>query len=186
MNYIEEIKSHLKNNLSDNRYNHCLRVADEARKLAIHYKIDEESTYIAGLLHDIAKEYDKDKRKEIVDKYNLDNNLLYDNNNRIAHAQIGAIVAKELYQVNDDIYNAIKYHTIGNIKMNTLAKIIYIADKIEPGKTFVGIDKQRELAYKDLDLALIECINNSKIKLNNEDKDLNIETKKLLEYLLEK
>ena len=70
MNYIEEIKSHLKNNLSDNRYNHCLRVADEARKLAIHYKIDEESTYIAGLLHDIAKEYDKDKRKEIVDKYN--------------------------------------------------------------------------------------------------------------------
>ena len=63
--------------------------------------------------------------------------------------------------------------------MNTLAKIIYIADKIEPGKTFIEIDKQRELAYKDLDLALIECINNLKLKLNNEGKDLNIETKKL-------
>lgn len=183
MNTLEKIKFDLKNSLSKERYEHSLRVADEAKRLAKYYNTSEESAYIAGLLHDIAKEYNKEENERIVSKYNLDKSLLDDLNKRISHAEIGAVIALEKYKVDEDVADAIRYHTIGNIKMNLLAKIIFVADKIEPLKKYIGIEEERRLAYINIDLALIECLKNTELKLANEGKTLNIETKKLLEYL---
>ena len=61
---VEQIKKDMKNNLSEFRYKHSIRVADTARKLAQHYKIDEEKVYIAGIVHDIAKEFSREERSE--------------------------------------------------------------------------------------------------------------------------
>ena len=38
--------------------------------------------------------------------------------------------------------------------MNTLEKIIYVADYMEPNRSFAGVEQLRELAYRDLDGAL--------------------------------
>ena len=54
---ISKIKTDLKNNLSEYSYEHCIMVANEAKKLAIHYNVDPEKAYLAVLVHDIAKEY---------------------------------------------------------------------------------------------------------------------------------
>ena len=56
---------------------------------------------------------------------------------------------------NEEILDAVKYHTIGSENMSTLSKIIYLADAIEAGRTWDGVEKARELAKKDLDKALI-------------------------------
>lgn len=88
MNTLEKIKFDLKNSLSKERFEHSLRVADEAKRLAKYYNISEENAYIAGLLHDIAKEYNKEENERIVSKYNLDKSLLDDLNKRISHAEI--------------------------------------------------------------------------------------------------
>lgn len=176
-----KIRLYLKKNLSNYRYLHSLRVAKEAERLAKHYGASKKDAYMAGLLHDIAKEYDYDKNKYIINKYKLSMDLL--NSSKICHAEIGAIVSKELYNVSDDVISAIKYHTIGNINMNLLDKIIFVADKIETLKKYPGIEKERFWAYKDLDKALLKCIQNSKKVLGDKDKSLHEETEKLLEFL---
>lgn len=183
---VEKIKECLKSNLSNYRYEHSIRVAEEARKLANHYNFNEENAYIAGLLHDIAKEYSKEENRKVIIKYKLDKNLLDDSNKRVCHAIIGSVIAKELYNVSDDICQAIRYHTVGNKNMSFFDKIIFIADKIESGKKYPNIEEERKLAYIDLDKCLLLCLMNTKKKLESDNKILNIDSEELLDYLLYK
>lgn len=186
MKSIEFIKGDLKNRLSDKRYQHSLRVADEACKLAKIYGVLEENAYIAGLVHDVAKEFSSDENKYWVDKYQLPYDILKDNYKKIVHAEVGALVAGVLYEVNDDVKNAIKYHTIGNINMSLLDKIVFIADKIECGKNYPGIEDERVLAYKNIDKALQLCLENNKKKLESEGKVFHHASLNLLNALKEK
>ena len=76
---ILKIKFYLRRNLSRYRYWHSVRVALECKKLAKYYNINVKDAYLAGLLHDIAKEYDYDKVKYFINKYNLasdDDNII--------------------------------------------------------------------------------------------------------------
>lgn len=183
---IEEIKEYLRNNLSEYRYDHSIRVAEGARKLAKYYDCSEENAYIAGLLHDIAKEYSKEENRNIIKKYELDEDLLNDSNKRICHAVIGSVIVKELYNVGEDICQAIRYHTVGNKNMNLFDKIIFIADKIESGKNYPGIEEERRLAYIDLDKCLVLCLINTKHKLEQDNKKFNKDSEELLNYLYSK
>lgn len=183
---VEEIKEYLKVNLSNYRYEHSIRVAEEARRLSKYYNCDEEKAYIAGLLHDIAKEYSKEENRNIIKKYELDDDLLNDNNKRVCHAIIGSVIAKELYNVGEDICQAIRYHTVGNKNMNLFDKIIFIADKIESGKSYPKIEEERRLAYIDLDKSLLLCLINTKEKLEDDDRSLNKDSEELLDYLYSK
>lgn len=178
---VDKIKKELKNNLSKYRYEHSIRVAEEASKLAKHYGCNEIDAYIAGLLHDIAKEYSIEENKRVVSKYKLNDDLLDDKN--ICHAEIGSVVAKEIYNVNDNICQSIRYHNIGNKNMTLLDKIIFVADKIESGKSYLGIEDERKMAYIDIDKALLLCLINNKKKLEQENKSFNKESEELLNYL---
>lgn len=183
---IEKIKEYLKSNLSNYRYEHSIRVAEEARKLAKYYDCNVENAYIAGLLHDIAKEYSKEENSLIITKYKLDKNLISDSNKKVCHAVIGSVISKEMYKVSDDICQAIKYHTIGNKSMTLLDKIVFIADKIESGKNYLGIEEERKLAYIDLDKCLLLCLINNKKRCEQENKSFNKDSEELLKYLSEK
>ena len=99
MKEIEEIDFFVKNSLSKERYEHSKRVAEEAKKLAIHYHYDPEKAYLAGLVHDVAKEYTKLQNEEIIKKYQLSQDLLKDYNKKILHSYIGAIVVKEKFHL---------------------------------------------------------------------------------------
>ena len=179
---INKIKEYLKENLSEYRYNHSLLVAEEAKLLAKNYNYDEEKAYIAGLVHDIAKEYSSEVNKEYIDKYNLSKDLLKEENKKIIHADIGSIVVKELYNMDEDISNAVLYHTLGNINMDTLAKIVFIADKIGRENT-PNIDKYKKLAYKDLDLAIKTYLEDGKEILASRNLKQHKNTIELLNYL---
>ena len=82
---IEEIKRDLKTLLSEYRYNHSLRVAEVAKDLAKHYKINEEEAYLAGLTHDIAKEFTTKENELFIKEHNLDRELLNSNNRKFIH-----------------------------------------------------------------------------------------------------
>ena len=186
MCYLLKIKLDLKRKLSYYRYKHSLRVAKVAKKLAGLYGVSKRDAYLAGLLHDIAKEFSVKEDEKWISKYNLNRELLENSKRKICHAEIGGIVARELYGVNDEIVEAIRYHTIGNVNMSLLAKIVFVADKIEDGKSYFGIEEEKKLAYKDINLALIKCIENNRSELFKEGKSLNVETCKLLKYLYSK
>lgn len=176
---IEEIKEYLKNKLSPIRYNHSLKVADCARDLAMIHEENASDAYLAGLLHDCARELEYDEKRNWVALLNLDEQLLKEKSNNLTHAEFGAEIARIEYHVNDNIYLAIKYHTIGNSKMNKFAKIIFIADKIARDNLNEDLLEVKARAYKNLDQALLLFLNTEEEYLKTKGKSFCSETKKL-------
>lgn len=168
---IDEIKNYLKNHLSEFRYSHSLRIAEEAKKIAKIYCIDEDRAYLVGLAHDVAHELNDQENLFWIKKYNLADECLNEDYKNILHSDIGALIAKDIFYFDDDMCQAIKYHTIGNINMNILDKIIFIADKIGRKNLDIFMEKIKELTYQGyLDQAIIMYFEN----LNN-----NLKLKKL-------
>ena len=136
--------------LSQKRFEHVLRVEDMALQLADKWHVDAELASIAALTHDYAKERsDKDFLRKIEEKQ-LDSDLINWGNN-IWHGVVGAEMVKdELGIMHEDILNAIRQHTTGATTMTKLSQILYMADYIEAGRDFPGVEEVRALAFEDL------------------------------------
>lgn len=177
---LEKIEDDVKKNLSEFRYNHSLMVANEAKKLAKHYNYDEEKAYLTGMIHDIAKEFTDKENQEIIEKYHLSQSLMDEELKEIIHADIGAIVSKERYNVDEEISKAIKFHTIGNINMSLLDKIIFVADKIAREKQTIMIKEASKVAYQDLDRAVLIILESQKQRLESQKKSMHKESEQLM------
>jgi nicotinate-nucleotide adenylyltransferase len=147
----------LKEKLSEYRYNHSLSVAKKAKELAIIYNEDPDEAYLAGLLHDNSKELSDEEMLKEANRFGLDIDEIEKRVPALLHGRVGAEIAKEKYNINDNIFYAIAYHVLTDKKMNTLAKIIYVADKTEDNResNIYNIDKERELSRTDLDGAML-------------------------------
>jgi nicotinate-nucleotide adenylyltransferase len=183
---IEKIKTDLKDRVSEYRYEHSLMVADEAKKLAKKYNLDEDKAYVTGLVHDIAKEFTHEENAFWVKKYNLSKDLLLESNHKIIHADVGAVYVKEKYGFDDEICMAVRYHTIGNPNMSTFDKIIYIADKIGRKDKDEFIMNLKKIAYEDIDKAVYVFLLHQKEKFDKKNKSLSNSTLELLNLLQDK
>lgn len=157
-----QMELYLKNNLKEGRLKHSFGVRDTAEILAKKYGSDPCKARIAGLIHDCAKQMDKNKILDICvqDGYKLD--YIAYKNPGIMHGAAGAIIAKKVMEVRDeDILNAITYHTTGRKGMSLLEKIIYLADYIEPSRNFPGVDKLRKTVNEDLNKGLLLSFNST-------------------------
>ncbi len=153
---IDEMSEKLKNVLSEKRFIHSLGVMETAVKMAKRFGADPEKTAIAGLLHDCAKEFSKEELFELCEKYNISLDPVSKENSGLIHGFVGAEIARECYGIDDDeIYEAIYYHTVSKPDMSLMTKIIYIADLVEPGRTFDGVENIRKLLEEDIDKALV-------------------------------
>lgn len=154
---ISEIKSYLMKNLSEKRYRHSLGVADEAEKLASTYGVDTDKAYLAGLVHDCAKEISpKEMLVLFEDKYGDSADEIMKGMPNLLHGPLGAHLSKDVFGIEDaEIFDAIYYHTTGKADMPMLTKIVYIADYIEPNRSYEGVEDLNALAYKDIDDAII-------------------------------
>lgn len=176
-------KEKLKNELSDKRYKHSLNVMEEAGHLAKHYGADIEKCMLAGLVHDLAKEFSYEENHEFIKDNNLSLDLLNDYNRNLVHGLIASIILEKEYNFKEDMVMAIRYHSTGYKGMDLLAKIVYLADKIEKDKIYKGIDEERKLAYIDIDEAIILCLNNQIKCLSEKGKKVNPIVYETLEYL---
>lgn len=161
MEKIDIIKEELKQILSEKRYIHSIGVMEMAMELAQIYNIDIETAQIAGLLHDNAKEMTDDEMLQYVKENNIQISETEKNSVKLLHGKIGADIAKKKYGVSEEIAKAIEYHTTTNPNMDTLAKIIYVSDKIELNRKTekYDIEAERKLAKEDLDKAMLLIIN---------------------------
>lgn len=158
----DKIQDYLKVNLKDKRYEHSLGVKKTAVKLAEIYNVDTNKAKIAGLVHDCAKNMKNEELIKIADEHKLHIDEVFKNSPQLLHGVIAAVIAKEDMGIEDeDILNAIIYHTTGRENMSTLEKIIYIADYIEPSRDFPGVDELRKMAFEDLDKALLKAFDNT-------------------------
>ena len=164
---LNKIDNDLKKVLSEKRYNNSTGVMKKAEELAKIYKIDVNKAKLVGLAHDIGKELSKEEMLEYARKNNIEVDSVEEVNVGLLHAKIGADICKKKYGFSQDMQNAIKYHTVGNENMDLLAKIIYVADKIEDGRTYNSEEKMKELqvvrdlATKDINKALVYEIDSS-------------------------
>ncbi len=124
--------------LSKERFDHSKRVATLAKKIARNNGYDPKKAYIAGILHDCAKEIPLEDAKELMKTFF---NEYIDVPTKLYHQFLGVIVARDIFDIKDkEILQAIKFHTTGSTKMSKLDKIIFVADKIEPGRDYDSKD----------------------------------------------
>lgn len=156
---IEEIKEKLKSSLSKKRYIHSLNVMETACQLAKRYNMDVGKAALAGLLHDCARKLDKQGMLGLCEKYGIIIDNISLSQPVLLHGPVGSFVARDDYEVDDEeVLSAIYYHTTGKEDMSLLDKIIYIADFIEPGREYKDVEKVRELAFEDVDKALLKVL----------------------------
>lgn len=149
--YIELLRS----KLSPYRLNHSLEVAKSAVYLAEKYGDDSEKMYLAGLLHDVLKEADREETFFCVKKYGMKLTKLEENTPKLWHAMVGAEFLKnELLIEDEDIITAVRYHTTGRKDMTLSEKILFIADFISADRDYNGADEMRQRAEVSLECAM--------------------------------
>lgn len=141
--------------LSPKRIPHVQGCEWEAVRLAKRWGESEEDAAEAGILHDITKKLVLSEQLILSEKYGIINDTYETANVKLLHAKTGAALARDLFNISDRVYSAIRWHTTGKPDMTLLEKIIYMADYIEPNRDFPGVDKLRKLAYEDLDAAMV-------------------------------
>ena len=140
--------------LKPSRVAHVIGCEAEAVQLAKRWGEDHENAAEAGILHDITKKLVLSDQLILCRKYGIINDNAEERNFKLLHAKTGAAVARALFGISDEVYNAIRWHTTGKPDMTLLEKIIYMADYIEPNRDFPGVEELRKLAYEDLDKAM--------------------------------
>ncbi len=153
---LEQIQKELKQSLSEKRYRHTGGVAASARMLAEKYGGDPDQAYLAGWLHDSAKEMKLPEMQKWVSEkgFTIDPYML--GSRALLHGPAGAAYAELHFGIHDQaILDAVFYHTTGNTHMTLLEKIVFLADYIEPSRDFPGVEALRKEAKKDLNQAVL-------------------------------
>lgn len=152
---IKEYKKIIKPRMSEARYTHSLNVALEAAYLAELYGADKEKAEIAGILHDITKETPNEEQLQIMEKNGIILTKLQLSSPKLWHSLSGAAyISSELGIEDEDILNAVRYHTSGRAGMSILEKIIFVADFTSEERDYDGVETMREKSRKSLEEAM--------------------------------
>ena len=180
----EKVIDYLNNNLKPKRLKHVFGVVDSIDALAVKYGVDREKARFSALYHDILKENSVSHLIAYIRDNGEDPGELL-NASKVLHSQAGAIFARvEGGILDEDILNAIRYHTTGREEMSILEKMLYLADVIEVGRDYKGVDQLRDLSMKDLDLAMLHALNSSLRFLEERNEYILISTVKARNYYL--
>jgi len=152
---IPELRACSYSMVMQKRVAHIRGTEEEAVRLARRWGADEEMARRAGILHDCTKYLELEPHKEICERYGVELDELEQVAVKLLHSKSGACIAKYVFGEPDEVYDAIFWHTTAKDDMTTLEKILYVADYIEPNRRFEGVETFRELAYRDLDKALL-------------------------------
>jgi len=157
MQKFEKIKKYAQNVMSDKRFAHTMGVAEEAEVLAHVWGADPEKAYLAGLIHDIAKEIPMDEAEKLLVEAG-EAERFADSSSKVAlHGFLAAFIAETRLGISDEeVLNAAKYHTTGRVGMSLLEKIIYVADFTEIGRHYPQSGEVREIARRNLDEAVLK------------------------------
>lgn len=190
MNYLnlkEELNVHFKNN--HKRFLHSIGVSEFAVELNEVFKfgLDSEQLRITGLLHDIAKIYDFETSIKMLEKYESQEVIEhYKNYPNVIHAVLGAHLARELYNISDEMFDAIYYHTTGTNNMTKFMEVIYVADVVERGRTYKDAEYFRNLVLEDFDNGLYKILESIIEMLKSKNELVEENTIKAYEYYKKK
>lgn len=156
---IEQIKIDLQMVLKKKRYQHTLGVVKSALHLAQCYGADKDQAELAALLHDYCKNMSVEQYQEYIQRYHISFDEIAKDNPELMHGRIARYIAFDQYGIREaDVLNAIEFHTTGRKQMSLLEMIVALADYIEEGRDFPGVEEIRKLAQEDIRKALLKGI----------------------------
>ena len=154
-----EFKAILKKRLTEKRYEHSLAVADEALRLARKYGASEQKAYLVGLLHDVTKNASIEEHLNIFRTFGIMLNAIEERAEKLWHAISGAAYVCYVLGVKDEeIVDAIRYHTTACADISLLSKILYLADFTSADRDYPDVDVIRKLVDESLDNAYIYAL----------------------------
>ena len=165
------------------RIPHVLGTEQEAVRLALRYGADVDRARTAALLHDCTKRLEMDEQLALCAQYGIELDELEQQALKLLHAKTGAAVARDRFGVDDEIYSAIFWHTTGHADMTLLEKVIYLADYIEPTRSFPGVDALRAACYEDLDKGLLMGLEMTVEEMKERGNPVHSATLAAIEYL---
>lgn len=182
---MDSIHSYIEKNLNEKRRAHVYGVVETAKKLAEKYGCDIEKAETAALYHDMFRSTPVEVLNMYVRQLGLPD--VYLDNANLAHGPIAAIIMQRDYGIEDqDLLNAVKYHTTGRADMSVLEKVVYLADAIEPGRNYPTVDEARKIAEVSLDDACLFSMERSIAYIRERGLFLHEDTIKARDYLLMK
>ena len=152
---LQELRPVALSYLKAKRIAHVLGTEETAVKLAEKYGADVDKARVAALLHDCTKRLTMEEQLALCEKYGIALDELEQRALKLLHAKTGAALAREVFGADDEICNAILWHTTGRPDMTRLEKVIYLADFIEPSRSFPGVEALRRTVWQDLDQGLL-------------------------------
>ena len=143
------------------RVAHVLGCADTARRMALRWGLDPDAAEEAGLLHDCTKRWTEQEQLAYCDRMGIVLTEGERANPQLLHARTGAVFAHERFGCPEDICDAIRWHTTGKPGMNPFEMLLYLADMIEPNRTYAGTQELRKLADEDLNRCMCHALQRS-------------------------
>ncbi len=172
-NYREILKSRL----NEKRYFHSLCVADEALRLAQKYGGDCDKCYLAGLLHDITKNSPDEEHLQIFETFGIMLNDIEKNAKKLWHAMSGEVYIKNVLGITDEeLLDAVRYHTTAKKNMSLTAKILYLADFTSRDRDYEDVDVMRKLVDISIEDAMFYALKYSIVDLTEQSRAIHNDT----------
>ena len=182
---LKLLQKHMKEELTEDRYEHTIGVMYTAESLAMRYGVDMEKAAAAGLLHDCAKCIPNQQKLKLCKKHHIEVSEQEKKNPSLLHAKLGAYLAKKCYGIDDEeILSAIRWHTTGKPEMSMLEIIIYVADYIEPNRDKApNLKEIRKLCFVNIEEAFYEVLESTLAYLKEGSSDaIDSMTRKTYEF----
>jgi len=155
--YLEDIWREMLTFTASKRLVHIKGVIETAYELAKRYGADCRNAVVAAIFHDWFRGSTDSELNKRIEHYGLSDDLK--NKANLSHGWLAAELMKERYGIADeDLLNAVRYHTTGRAAMSLLEKVVFIADAIEPSRSFADVPELRRLATVDLDRAMVRAL----------------------------
>lgn len=151
----EEALAALEGRLSRGGMQHSIAVADEAARIAGVYDVDPDIARVAGLLHDWSRDITGPDLRASAQAHGIPITSVDEAVPYLLHAHVGAAELSEAFpELDIGVVNAVARHTLGSSDMTPLDMVVYLADMIEPGRSFEDVERLRglvgEIALQDL------------------------------------
>lgn len=184
---IQKMQKKLRKYQDEDRYFHTLGVMYTAAALAMVHHVDLNRAQTAGLLHDCAKCIPNREKIELCKTNNIPITEFEREHPVLIHAKLGAFIAEKKYKIQDEeILQAIIWHTTGKPRMTDLEKIIFIADYVEPARCKApNLEKIRLIAFKDLDECMYWILKDTLEYLKENPKTMDVTTEEAFSYYRE-
>ena len=180
---LEELRPIALSYLKAKRIPHVLGTEQTAKALAEKYGADVYKARFAALLHDATKRLSMAEQLALCEHYHIALDELEQHALKLLHAKTGAALARDVFGADDEIYNAILWHTTGKPNMTVLEKVLYLADYIEPNRDFDGVDELRKVVWEDLDRGLAMGLAMTVEEMKERGNPVHYNTLEALEYL---